>query len=150
MFTCTCCQEFDEKYDGWAVVYHGTAVENAHLIIQTGVVVSCKCSNLDHALVNFSALRESSVQWNFVKKHKKEIGIEHLLYFTPSIEYAALYSPPFKEGRNWCQVVFQCRVNLKQIIAKKPATGVKMKFKDPHFKTSQLEWFVFSSLYICL
>ena len=33
-------QEFDKNYDEWAVLYHGTFQENAHLIMQTGVNVT--------------------------------------------------------------------------------------------------------------
>ena len=36
----------------------------------------------------------------------------------------------------------QCRVNLNEIKAKLPATGGRQHtFKDPHFKTSELEWY---------
>ena len=70
----------------------------------------------------------------------KKMDIKHILYFTPSIDYAALYAPPFKHENKWTQVVFQCRVNLKHIKGKQPATGGAEKtFRDPHFKTSELE-----------
>ena len=33
-------KEFDKNYDEWAVLYHGTFQENAHLIMQTGLIVT--------------------------------------------------------------------------------------------------------------
>ena len=62
--------------------------------------------------------------------------MKHVLYFTPSIDYAALYAPPFKMEGKFLQVVFQCRVNLNHIKGKVPATGGaedEKKFKDQHF-----------------
>ena len=83
----------------------------------------------------------------------KKMNIEHILYFTPSVDYAALYAPPFKHEGKWSQVVFQCRVNLKHIKGKVPATGgAERIFRDPHFKNSEIEWLVatlFLSVILC-
>ena len=82
------------------------------------------------------------MKWSVVNTHMKKLDMKHILYFTPSIKYAALYAPPSldHEGK-WLQVVFQCRVNFKHIKGKVPATGgVQNTFLDPHFKTSELEW----------
>ena len=48
-----------------------------------------------------------------MKKHQKKIGVEHILYFTPSIDYAALYAPPYQDPKDgkWAQVVFQYHLN---------------------------------------
>ena len=69
---------------------------------------------------------------------------KQILYFTPSIEYASWYSPPYQingQGK-YFQVVFQCRVNLEKIKGKVGITGEASKrfAGDPHFKNSQIEW----------
>ena len=94
----------------------------------------------------FQALRESSQKWPVCVKHMENLKMKHILYFTPSIEYAALYAPSVKHEGKWQQVVFQCRINPKEIKGKVPGTGGAHKFfKDPHFKMSELEWYVKST-----
>ena len=85
---------FDRKYDGWHVAYHGTRHVNSAAILTDG----------------------------FIPKPGAYSEGKAVVYFSPSIEYAAhpryarVYEVPDESGRKqYMQMVLQLRVNPKNI-----------------------------------
>eukprot|EP01103_Thecamoeba_quadrilineata_P008097 TRINITY_DN17881_c0_g1_i1.p1 TRINITY_DN17881_c0_g1~~TRINITY_DN17881_c0_g1_i1.p1 ORF type:complete len:612 (-),score=116.74 TRINITY_DN17881_c0_g1_i1:65-1711(-) len=114
--------DFDKKYEGFAIVYHGSTGKNAASILNTGLKVDARC-------------------------HSNYIPVAS---FTPSIVYAAhpLFSRPWRRDGKYVQMIFQCRVRPEQVIKKESETllnqDAKSKKKiDPNFKTNrELQWLV--------
>jgi len=110
-------KEFDAKFKGWPVAYHGTAGENAVPILQSGFHANTGC---------FSQ------------------GIK-VVYFSPSIRYVshARYAKITRKNKKYIQMVFQCRINPKWIWKKGSGTvGQRGKQIDPNYKNNEIEWLV--------
>jgi hypothetical protein len=121
-------KEFDSKWAGWPVAYHGTRGENASKILTSGLKVSTTGC--------FYAAGDPRV------------------YVSPSIEYSAhpRYALPWKKTNKngetlWYQLVFQCRVNPASINLVGPETLIVNEYKqvvtvDPNFQNNELEWVI--------
>ena len=113
--------EFQQKYDSWPVVYHGTSSTAAADIIVNG----------------FQACNNKAC---FIEESEKAV------FLTPSIKYAGhpRYARVEKVGKLYVQLVLQVRVN-KSRVKNNPGTVEKTFSKDDcvdsNFKdNNELEW----------
>jgi hypothetical protein len=114
-------KEFDEKFKGWFISYHGTQNTYAGAILSTG-------------------LRASSYQDNKFKTNAA--------YLSPCISYCAhpRYARPWKRTNDnkYVQMVLQCRINPEGMIGKREATLLASQNKviDGNYKNETMEWLV--------
>eukprot|EP00854_Cymbomonas_tetramitiformis_P004921 gene4921-6003_t len=116
--------EFDQRYDHWGYVYHGTKSKHVGSILTSGI-------------------RGSATGMCYCGKD------ESAVYTSPSIEYAG--HPRYArvdinpETRKWVQVVLQCRVDPHAIWKKKSETmgataaGITI---DPNIGNETMEWLI--------
>lgn len=112
--------EFDRRYDGWAVAYHGTKRAFAAMILNTALKGKTGCF----------------------------ADGEPVVYATPSIRYAS--APPYAKGwtnpdGEYVQIVFQLRVNPAHIwkVEKETLpTLTQGKQIDPNIDNSRMEWLI--------
>jgi hypothetical protein len=113
--------EFDRKYGGWHVAYHGTKHGLACTILTNGLQAFPGCFSEGKPVV----------------------------YFSPSIKYTShpRYSAVYQNAGKYLQMVFQVRVNPLRIWKKKRGT-LRGAFRgdptlDEHFPGNKnLEWLV--------
>jgi hypothetical protein len=112
--------DFDETCTGWSVTYHGTSSENTASILTKGLKLGGGA---------------------FLEPNEKSV------YFSPCIEYCAhpRYATLNKPaGREYLQVVLQCRVNPEAITARLPETLLNDKSIQVHpdYDNDELEWLI--------
>jgi hypothetical protein len=112
--------EFDKKYTGWPIAYHGTKDTVVAQILSTGLRTNRGCflpSNNDITAA----------------------------YFSPCIEYSAhpRYANIFKGSNDeFLQVVLQCRVNPKFIKVGRETLGVGNNRIHPLYDNKKITWYV--------
>lgn len=111
--------DFDQKYTGWPVAYHGTKENCVALILSGGL----------------KTFNDIDIRGNSIKA----------AFFSPCIEYSASprYAKIYKESdNNYIQIVLQCRVNPNSFKVQPETMGASKTRIHPLYDNKKIEWYI--------